>query len=118
MAQSQDKVFEAIHLEADAAGRRAAADAELEMLTVRDSNGTVYPPFPICGFGWVHFAGNTAWGRWAKKQGLARNDYPKGLCIWVSGYEQSYDRKLAYAQAYAKVLQEHNIDAYGTGRLD
>lgn len=72
-----------------------------------------------CGFAWVWFKGNTAWGRWAKKQGHAKNHYPKGLYIWVSGYNQSIQRKEAYAQAFAKVLRENGVtDAYADSRLD
>ena len=71
-----------------------------------------------CGFAWVTFAGNTPWGRWAKAQGIASKGYPKGLQIWVSEFNQSVDRKEAYAQAYAKVLREHGIEAYAQSRLD
>lgn len=110
--------FEAIHQEADQSGKEAARSAALQLLTVQDESGRTYPPFPICGFAWIHFAGNTAWGRWAKKRGLATKDYPSGLHIWVPFYNQSYDRKLAYAQAYATVLNKYGIEAYGAGRLD
>jgi hypothetical protein len=71
-----------------------------------------------CGFAWVNFAGNTAFGKWAKKQGLARSHYPSGLCIWVSEFGQSVDRKEAFAGAYAKVLKDNGIDAYAGSRLD
>ena len=110
--------FEEIHAEADKAGREAAREADLDIVRAVDSLGNVSAPFPICGFGWVQFAGNTAWGRWAKSVGLARNAYPKGLSIWVNAYEQSYDKKLAYARGYAEVLTSHGISAMGLGRLD
>ena len=110
--------FNAIHIQADKEGRQAAAEAELQMLTIKDQNGRVYDPFPICGFAWVKFAGNTAWGRWAKKNINARPGYPNGLQIWISDYDQSYDKKVAYARAYANVLKLNGIDAYGDGRLD
>ena len=71
-----------------------------------------------CGFAWIAFAGNTAFGKWAKKQGLARSHYPSGLCIWVSEFGQSVDRKDAFAGAYAKVLKDNGIDAYSGSRLD
>ena len=117
MAKDNDRKFKEIHLEAEKAGRAAAEAAGVEMISVTDGK-EVWGPFPICGFGWVHFAGNTAWGRWAKANGIARDDYPKGLCIWVHQFEQSYDLKLAYARAYAEVLKSHGIDAVGRGRLD
>ena len=71
-----------------------------------------------CGFAWVAFAGNTAWGRWAKKAGLARSHYPSGLCVWVSEFGQSVDRKEAYAAAYAQTLRNAGIEAHAGSRLD
>jgi hypothetical protein len=72
----------------------------------------------VCGFAWVSFAGNTPFGRWANKHGIARKHYPKGLCLWVSAYNQSMQRKEAYAEAYAKVLRDHSIEAYAGSRMD
>lgn len=71
-----------------------------------------------CGFAWIAFPGNTSFGKWAKKQGLARSHYPSGLCVWVSEFGQSVDRKEAFAGAYAKVLKSNGIDAYAGSRLD
>lgn len=71
-----------------------------------------------CGFAWIAFPGNTSFGKWAKKQGLARSHYPSGLCVWVSEFGQSVDRKEAFAGAYAKVLKNNGIDAYAGSRLD
>ena len=71
-----------------------------------------------CGFAWIAFPGNTSFGKWAKKQGLARSHYPSGLCVWVSEFGQSVDRKDAFAGAYARVLKDSGIDAYAGSRLD
>ena len=71
-----------------------------------------------CGFAWVSFAGNTAFGKWAKKQGFARPHYPKGLCYWVSEFGQSVDRKSAFAGAFAEVLRQAGIECYAGSRLD
>jgi hypothetical protein len=71
-----------------------------------------------CGFAWINFKGNTAFGRWAKKAGVARPAYNGGLQVWVSEFGQSVDRKAAYAGAYAKVLKEAGIEAYAGDRLD
>ena len=71
-----------------------------------------------CGFAWIAFPGNTSFGKWAKKQGLARSHYPSGLCVWVSEFGQSVDRKAAFAGAYAKVLKDNGIEAYAGSRLD
>ena len=73
----------------------------------------------VCGFAWVHFAGNMPFGRWAKKNGLASKDWPKGLCVWVREFGQSMTRKEAYAGAFAKILRdEGNIEAYSRSRMD
>lgn len=71
-----------------------------------------------CGFAWVAFKGNTPWGRWAKKSGIARPKYGGGLQLWVSEGGQSVERKEAYANAYAKSLNDHGIEAYADSRLD
>jgi hypothetical protein len=71
-----------------------------------------------CGFAWIAFKGNTAFGKWAKAQGIARPHYPSGLCVWVGEFGQSVDRKSAYAGAYAQVLRDAGIDAYADSRLD
>jgi len=72
----------------------------------------------LCGFAWVAFPGNTGWARWCKKKGLTSKRYPKGLMIWVNGFGQSYERKMAYARAFAEVLRKHGIKAWAEGRLD
>ena len=53
--------FQALFDKAHAAGHAAAM---------------VLPSDGLCGFGWVHFAGTTAWGRWAKKNGRAKPAHP------------------------------------------
>ena len=79
---------------------------------------TWYVDEGACGFAWVEFAGNTSFGRWAKKVGKARPHYPSGLCVWVSEGGQSIGRKEAYAVAFAKVLNDAGIKAYAGSRLD
>ena len=56
---------------------------------------------------------------WLKKSGIGRLDsYYGGWTIWVGDFGQSYERKMAYAGAFAEVLQKHGIKAYANGRLD
>lgn len=117
--------FASIHKVAQSAGLEAGMNALPEPMMVTESDLMGNPigrswtvSEGACGFAWVTFAGNTPWGRWAKAQGIASKGYPKGLQIWVSEFNQSVDRKEAYAQAYAKVLREHGIEAYAQSRLD
>lgn len=113
--------FEAIHKMADAAGKAAVlALTPIPTVTTqfggdRGESGLV--PDGACGFAWVKFSGNTFWGRWAKKTGLAKPAYQKGLSIWISDYNQSLQKKEAYAQAYASKLREKGINAWVQTRM-
>lgn len=115
-----DATFDNIYAEADAAGHGAAAAVDVQELVIRDmfTGKTYHEPEGICGFAEIRFRGNTAWGRWAKKFVGAKKAYTGGLYIWVSDFGQSYDRKRAYAIAFARTLAAHGIDAYATARLD
>jgi hypothetical protein len=75
-------------------------------------------PDGVCGFAWISFKGNTAFGRWMKASGLARPDYPTGLRYPVHAFNQSLQRKEAFADAAARVLREAGIDAYSQSRMD
>jgi hypothetical protein len=72
----------------------------------------------LCGFAWVNVPGNTSFGRWLRKRGLARPDYPSGLAIWISAYSQSYERKTAHAMAMVAFLKGRGIEARAGSRLD
>jgi len=85
----------------------------------------------LCGFAWVNIAGNTAFARWLKKHTAEREaedghnyeygvhkGYPKGLDLWCRGFNQSHERKRAWAQAVAARLREAGIKAYPGDRLD
>lgn len=111
--------YKAIAMVAHKAGMIAAESQEQQLISAVDvQTGYRSEPFPICGFAEIRFPGNKPFGRWAKKAGLAKKAYPKGLHIWVSEFGQSYDKKKAYAEAFAEVLQLHGIDAYATSRPD
>ena len=72
----------------------------------------------VCGFASVNVAGNTSFGRWIKKTGRGHKAYYGGLDISISQFSQSYERKLAMAEAMAIVLRRDDVDAYATGNLD
>ena len=71
-----------------------------------------------CGFAWVSFKGNTPFGRWAKKQGISRAGYPSGQEIACHEFNQSLERKEAYANAFAKVLTSYGIACHAGSRMD
>lgn len=72
----------------------------------------------VCGFAWIKFKGNTPWARWCKAHGHSGPAYPTGHQIWVKDYNQSMQRKEAYARAFAAVLQAEGIKAYAQSRMD
>ena len=77
-----------------------------------------------CGFAWITFPGNVAFGRWAKEKGIASPGYPKGLQIWYSKLHsvptQSISVHEAAASAALKVFRTLLPDVkFGFGsRLD
>jgi len=121
----------ALYERADAAGR-AEADActPQPMHVVQrehpldDTSRIVKAYAPVmsgvCGFAWVNIKpGNGSFARHLKRLGLARTDsYYGGVSVRVFGYGQSYEKKLAYAAAFADVLKEAGIRAMSMGRLD
>lgn len=112
--------FAALAAAAHDAGIKAGRECRPIPMIVCTSSGALieYVDDGACGFAWIEFPGNTAFGRWAKKQGLARSHYPSGLCIWVSEFGQSIDRKESYAVAYARVLRDAGVKAFAGSRLD
>lgn len=108
--------FQRIFDNAHAAGCEAAKNCTPAPMLVSG-----YAPIAdgVCGFAWVNWPGNTAWGRWTKKEGIARKDYPSGLCYWISDYGQSMTRKAAYARAFANSLTAAGIPrVYARSRMD
>lgn len=74
----------------------------------------------VCGFAWIIIKpGNGSFARHLKKLGLARSsEYYGGVMVSISDYGQSYEKKMAHANAFAGALQEAGIRAYAMGRLD
>lgn len=101
-------------------GERAATEVKPRPMVVTDGNGRQvdYVPDGVCGFAWLNVPGNTSFGRWLKKGGMARPDYPTGLCVWISSYDQSHTRKAAHAYAMARYLQSQGIECFARSRLD
>lgn len=101
-------------------GEQAATAHKPRTMVVSDSDGTVVDVVPegMCGFAWLNVPGNTSFGKWLKKHGLARPDYPTGLCVWISAYSQSYERKVMHATAMASYLRDNGIECRVGSRLD
>lgn len=128
--EDREAKFAELALRADEAGRRAAAECIPEPMVVvqranpfDDSSPIVKQYAPVmdgvCGFAWVTIRpGNCSFAHYAKKHLGARKAYYGGVDIWISEYGQSYERKYAYARAFAEVIAEAGINAYAGGRLD
>ena len=120
-----------IYKEADAAGSAAAEAAVPTPMIVGTpttplgndidfKKQTYFVSEGACGFAWVKiFPARGKFVSYLKAIGVgSTNGYEGGYDIWVSGYGQSVTRKEAYAGAFAKVLTQYGIKAYGQSRLD
>ena len=74
----------------------------------------------VCGFAWVNVKpGNSPFANFLKANDLGRKDsYYGGVTIWVTAGNQSMQKKEAYAEAFAEVLNQNGIKAYAASRLD
>jgi hypothetical protein len=119
MSKATDLKNASLYAAALAAGMAAgAAPMNIEPMVLTDGKTTYFVADGVCGFGWVSVKGNTEFGRWAKKAGLARPDYPSGLAISSKLVTQSMARNEAFADAFAKVLNANGVSAYARSRID
>lgn len=128
MAKTVD--WASVYAKAVKAGETAYAAAEPVPMVVGEAKSitsneidyakpTYYVADGVCGFAWVDvFPARGGFVTWCKKHGHGRKGYPSGYTFWVSTRCQSYERKMAYARAFAGVLADHGIRAYANGRLD
>lgn len=120
--------FAAAWSAADTAGKAAAEACVPRPMVVRQHTNPLYDGSAVtkewfvadgvCGFAWVVFKGNSAFGRWAKANKRVGKHYPTGLSYWVGDYGQSMAKKEAYARAFARSLNDAGIDAYADSRID
>lgn len=119
-----------LFLLADKAGKEAVAKLKVTPMVVQqhtnpmDDNSPVKQQWfiedGVCGFAWVNIKpANSKFANWMKKMGYGRTDsYYGGLSYWIGDYGQSMQKKEAYANAFAGVLQEYGIKAYASSRMD
>lgn len=116
---------------ADAAGKAAVANLKVVPMVVGNakslfsneidySKPTYFVEDGVCGFASVQIKPATsAFAKWLKLAKLARKDeYYGGVSMPVFDYNQSYQKKVAYASAFAKVLGQYGIKAWVNERLD
>jgi hypothetical protein len=110
--------FEALWAQAYQAGLDAVAKANVQPMVVVGGGKRYFVPDGVCGFAWIKVPGNCAFGKWGKAKGLFGKAYPKGLMYWVGEFDQSMQKKEAFAGAAADVLRAAGIDAYADSRMD
>lgn len=121
---------EQIYTEAHIAGCNAVANLKVRPMIVSqranaldDSSAVVrqyYVEDGVCGFAWVKIRpARGKFVKWLKDNKIGRaNSYEGGYDISISDYNQSMQKKEVYADAFAKVLVEKGIKAYGQSRMD
>lgn len=119
-----------LYAKADAAGQAAAAAIAPVPMTVFDADlagkpvpggKSYYVSEGACGFGFVKIRpAKGAFVNYCKANKLGFKAYGGGYEIGarVRPFTQSVERNDAYARAFAKVLSEAGINAYGYSRLD
>lgn len=131
------KTFTSICEKASAAGYAAVKSKQVIPMVVGhetsfmsgvidETKPTYYVEDGVCGFSWVSVKpenkGNTRLGKAERAAleaaGFRKNDYEKCYQLWISDFNQSMQKKEAYADAFAKVLRENGIRAYSGSRMD
>jgi hypothetical protein len=116
-----------IYTTAREAGLAAAAAAQVQPMIIQqhknmlDDNSPVVKQYfvsdGVCGFASV-VVRNIKFANQLKKLGIGRKNYGTGWNISVSDFNQSLQRKEAYAYAFAGVLRAAGIDATVDSRMD
>lgn len=131
------QTYKAICDKANAAGEAAVEKLQVVPMIVGQETGfmsgkidynkpTYYVEDGVCGFSWVdvypQHKGTTKLGKEERKVlesvGFQKSYESKRYYKWVSAYNQSMQKKEAYAQAYAMVLRENGVKAYHGSKLD
>jgi hypothetical protein len=129
MKSKKDAAHEKLYQLAHTAGLAAAERTKPTPMVVQehanvfDDNSPVVQSYHVpqgpCGFAWIIVRpGTCSFARWLRKTGRGEKAYHGGMQVWVSGFDQSIQLKEAYAEAFARVLQDNSVNAYAQSRLD
>ncbi len=75
----------------------------------------------VCGFAWIKISPtNCKFVKYLKEAKIGRKDeYEGGYKIRVPYFNQSYERKFKYAEAFAEVIRKNGFKrTYAYGRID
>ena len=113
---------EQLFSQADAAGRNAVSNIQVKPMIVTDgrTGQQWHEEDGVCGFAWIKIRpARGEFVRWLKKNNIGKTDsFEGGYMIWISDYNQSMQKKEAYAYGFAKVLVDNGIRAYAMSRMD
>ena len=119
--------YVAIYEAANAAGYAAVAALEVVPMVVQERYNPLDDGSPVkreyfvpdgpCGFAGI-VVRDIKFANVLKRSGIGRANYGGGYRINVSDFNQSLQKKEAYAEAFAKVLNESGIRAYAESRMD
>lgn len=110
--------YQELFNKADKAGKEAAENHNPTPMHVVERENPLDDSSPIvkryepvadgvCGFAWVNFSpGTHGFCRWLKANTNARKAYYGGIELWIYDYNQSMEKKQAYATAFAKIINE------------
>lgn len=114
-AKPKDVEFSKLWNDAYDAGMAAVEKAAVVPMVVSEANldGSAkaggkswYVSDGVCGFAWVTVKpGNSAFANWGKKKGLFSKAYGGGVSYWVGEFDQSMQKKEAFARAVAAHLR-------------
>ena len=77
-----------------------------------------YEPEGQVGYAWIAVASNTSMGKWLVKHKYGqRSAFEPEVQVWVEEGGNSYERKQAYAAAFAEVLRKAGVYCQACGRL-
>jgi hypothetical protein len=73
----------------------------------------------VCGFASVIVKpANSKFAKYLVANGLARKSFNGGVSMSIRDFNQSLQKKEAYAHAFASVLNDYGIKAYAESRMD
>ena len=73
----------------------------------------------VCGFASVNVKpANCKFAKFLITNGLGRKGYGGGVSMSIRDFNQSLQKKEAYAHAFAKVLRDNGINAWSESRMD
>ena len=118
-ASPKEAEFKALLERAQINGRKKVESLEVNPMVVTDGVQNWFVADGSCGFAWVVIRpGNCAFANWLKKKEIARAHYYGGVQIWISAYNQSMQKKMAFAEGMAEVFKEAGIEAHADSRMD